>query len=364
VRNFPLAPRKTRSGGNGASAPHRRVSIRDMARDVKLSPTTVSLVLNDSPGAESIPQETKDRVFAAARRLNYRPNFLARSLRANRSYVVGVIAPVLSDGYSGLVLNGIEDYLLGEGYMYLVATHRGEERLMEETPRRLLERHVEGIIAVNTPLHRPLPLPLVSVSGHDQVSGFTNIILNHDKAAKLALEHLACLGHERIAFFKGQTSIEDSMFRWDSIERAAGEVGLSILPELCVQLPGPMPSRQAGYQAARVLADRGIPFTALFAFNDISAIGAIAAFREMGIGVPRDVSVVGFDDVEGAAYHFPTLTTIRQPLARMGALAAETLLRRIRQDDQPDTVRSIDVDPELVIRESTGPRCPNGSKSS
>jgi LacI family transcriptional regulator len=327
-----------------------------VARDVKLSPTTVSLVLNDSPGSESIPQETKDRVFAAARRLNYRPNFLARSLRANRSYVVGVIAPVLSDGYSGLVLNGIEDYLLGEGYMYLVATHRGQERRMEEAPRRLMERHVEGIIAVNTPLHRSLPLPLVAVSGHDQVSGFTNIILNHDKAAKLAVDHLAALGHERIAFFKGPASIEDSRFRWDSIQRAVGAIGLSVLPELCVQLPGPMPSRQAGYEAARMLAGRGTTFTALFAFNDISAIGAIAAFRDIGLAVPTDVSVVGFDDVDGAAYHVPALTTIRQPLARMGALAAETLLRRIRQDDQPESVTSINVDPELVLRQSTAVR--------
>ncbi len=312
-------------------------------------------MLNDSPGADSIPQETKDRVFAAARRLNYRPNFLARSLRASRSYVVGVIAPELSDGYSALVLSGIEDYLLGQGYMYLVATHRGQDRLMDENPRLLLERHVEGLIAVNTPLHRSFPLPLVSVSGHDQVPGFTNIILNHDKAAELALQHLATLGHQRIAFFKGQDSIEDSTFRWDSIERAAVAMGLPIFPELCVQLPGRLPSTQAGYQAARVLMDRKVAFTALFAFNDISAIGAIAAFRETGRTVPNDLSVVGFDDVEGAAYHVPALTTIRQPLAKMGALAAEKLLGRIREDDEANSITSIEVDPELIIRESTGP---------
>ncbi|HLJ47133.1 MAG TPA: LacI family DNA-binding transcriptional regulator [Bryobacteraceae bacterium] len=350
-----MAHSKKESAGNGSAPVARRVSIRDLARDVNLSPTTVSLVLNDSPGAESIPQETKDRVFAAARRLNYRPNFLARSLRASRSYVVGVIAPELSDGYSALVLSGIEDYLLGQGYMYLVATHRGQDRLIEENPRLLLERHVEGLIAVNTPLHRSFPLPLVAVSGHDQVPGFTNIILNHDKAAELALRHLAALGHQRIAFFKGQDSIEDSSFRWDAIECAAQLIGLTIVPELCVQLPGRLPSRQTGYQAARILIDRGSPFTALFAFNDISAIGAIAAFRETGRAVPNELSVVGFDDVEGAAYHVPALTTIRQPLAKMGALAAENLLRRIREDDQADSVTCIEVDPELVVRGSTGP---------
>lgn len=350
-----MGTKKNHSANTLALSVANRVSIRDLARDVKLSPTTVSLVLNDSPGAESIPQETKDRVFAAARRLNYRPNFLARSLRANRSYVIGVIAPELTDGYSALVLNGIEDHLLGQGYMYLVATHRGEDRLMEETPRRLLERHVEGIIAVNTPLHRSFLLPLVSVSGHDQVPGFTNIILNHDLAAKMALQHLTDLGHKRIAFFKGQTSIEDSRFQWESIERAARALGVEIVPELCVQLPGLMPSTQAGYQTARMLVDSKQRFTALFAFNDISAIGAIAAFRDLGVHVPSEVSVVGFDDVEGAAYHVPALTTIRQPLAKMGALAAETLMRRIRNDDQPDSVTCIEVDPEIVVRESTGP---------
>lgn len=348
-----MTVRTKKPGGNASVVVERRVSIKELAKEVNLSPTTVSLVLNDSPGAEAIPQETKDRVFAAARRLNYRPSFLARSLRASRSYVVGVIAPELSDGYSALVLSGIEEQLLGHGYMYLVATHRGQDQLMEQNPRLLLERHVEGLIAVNTPLHRSFPLPLVAVSGHDQVPGFTNIILNHDKAAELALRHLATLGHRRIAFFKGQQSIEDSSFRWDSIERAARALGLAILPELCIQLPGTLPSPRAGYQAARTLMDGCEPFTALFAFNDISAIGAIAAFREAGVSVPHEVSVVGFDDVEGAAYHVPALTTIRQPLAKMGALAAETLLRRIGTDDQADSVACIEVDPELVVREST-----------
>ena len=345
-------PSKNPTQENSGAILHR-ISIRDLAKNVNLSPTTVSLVLNDSPGAESIPQETKDRVFAAARRFNYRPNFLARSLRSKRSYVIGVIAPELSDGYSALVLGGIEDRLIEQGYMYLVATHRSQERLIEENPRLLLERHVEGLIAVNTPLHRSFLLPLVSVSGHDHVSGFTNIILNHDKAAELALKHLAELGHRHIAFFRGQTSIEDSSFRWASIERAADAIGISIDSDLCVPLPGRMPSPRGGYAAARMLIERATPFTALFAFNDITAIGAIAAFREAGISVPNDVSVVGFDDVEGASYHVPSLTTIRQPLAKMGSLAAEILLRRIRQDDQADTVQCIEVDPELVVREST-----------
>ena len=358
MRNSTLTTKnKRRNPSDEARTAPQRVSIKELAKHVNLSPTTVSFVLNDSPGAESIPLETKDRVLAAARRLNYRPNFLARSLRAKRSYVVGVIAPDLSDGYSALVLSGIEDCLIEQDYMFLVATHRSQDRLIEHYPHLLLERHVEGLIAVNTPLRRSLLLPLVAVSGHDQVPGVTNIVLNHDKAAELALKHLKDLGHQQIAFFRGQALIEDSRFRWESIERAAASIGIAIDSELCIQLADKMPSPGIGYEAARALVDRGKRFTALFAFNDVTAIGAIAAFRELGMSVPKQVSVVGFDDVEGASYHVPALTTIRQPLAKMGAHAAEIILQRIKHDDQADTIRCVEVDPELVIRESTMRAC-------
>jgi LacI family transcriptional regulator len=328
------------------------ISLKELARSLGLSPTTLSLVLNHSDKAQSIPQETKDRIFAAARGLNYRPNFFARSLRSQRTFSVGVLVPELSDGYSALVLTGIEDYLLQSGYMYLVASHRHKDNLIREYPRLLYERSVEGLLAIDTPYDQDLPLPVVSVSGHRKVPGVTNIVLNHDSAAQLGLEHLAKLGHRRIAFIKGQSFSSDTEVRWDAIRHAAKQLSICVHEALVTQMEGLSASPEVGYQAALKLLKSGEHFTALFAFNDVCAIGAIRAFREAGKRVPKDVSVVGFDDIYEAAYHIPALTTIRQPLLRMGMLAAETLVKRIGDPDTegPDVVQ---VEPELVVREST-----------
>jgi LacI family transcriptional regulator len=325
-----------------------------LASTLGLSPTTLSLVLNHSEKAQSIPQETKDRIFEAARGLNYRPNYFARSLRSQRTFSVGVLIPELSDGYSALVLTGIEDYLMQSGYIYLVASHRHKDNFIEQYPQLLYDRSVEGLIAVDTPYQQELPIPVVSVSGHSMRAGVTNIILDHDSAAELGLRHLVELGHRQIAFIKGQSFSSDTEVRWEAIGRAAAALDVEIKPELAVQMEGISASPQVGYEAARKLLASGPAFTALFAFNDICAIGAIRAFREAGLRVPEDVSVVGFDDIYEAAYHIPALTTIRQPLKRMGTLAAETLTKRIANPESapPDFVQ---VAPELVVRESTAP---------
>lgn len=328
------------------------VSLKQLAQSLGLSPTTLSLVLNHSDKAQSIPQETKNRIFAAAEGLKYRPNFFARSLRSQRTFSVGVIIPELSDGYSALVLTGIEDFLLQSGYMYLVTSHRHKENLIEEYPRLLYDRSVEGLIAVDTKYEQDLPLPVVSVSGHKQVPGVTNIILNHDTAAELALRHLTELGHRRIAFIKGQSFSSDTGVRWEATRQAAHHLGIRINPELVTQMEGVSASPEVGYQAAVKLLRSRESFTALFAFNDICAIGAIRAFREGGLRVPDDVSVVGFDDIYEAAFHIPALTTIKQPLIKMGMLAAQTLTERIADPDlRPEDF--VQVEPELVVREST-----------
>jgi LacI family transcriptional regulator len=330
------------------------MSLKELARHLNVSPATVSLVLNNVPAARAISKATRERVLAAARHFQYRPNFVARSLRAQRTYSVGVIVPELSDGYSALVLSGIEDLLLREGYMYLVASHRHRPKLVERYPAMLIERCVEGLIAVDTPCEHPLPVPVVSVSGHRRVPGVTNVVLNHRRAGEMALGHLVGLGHRRIAFIKGQAFSSDTEVRWEAMRSAARRFGVPVQPGLVAQLEGESPSPELGYTAAKKLLAAGQPFTALVAFNDISAIGAIRAFREAGLRVPEDISVVGFDDAYAAAFHIPALTTIRQPLYRMGMLAAETLLRLITAG--PGAQRSyLKVEPELVVRESTGP---------
>jgi len=335
------------------------VSLKQLAEYLGLSPATVSLVINRSTVADSIPQETKDRIFAAAHKFKYRPNFFARSLRAQRSFTIGVIVPEVSDGYSAHVMSGVEDYLLQEGYFYFVASHRHRQDLIDEYPRLFLERSIDGVIAVDTPWSLVLSVPVVTVSGHNQVKGVTNIVLDHKRAAEVALRHLYQLGHRRIAFIKGQEFSSDTAVRWTNIEAVAQQLDLPIVRTRVAQLEGDSPSPRVGYEAARRLLASPKPFTAtaLFAFNDISAIGAIHAFREAGLQVPRDISVVGFDDIQSAAYQNPGLTTVRQPLREMGRIAAETVLRRINRpgsDLHPERT----VEPELVIRESTAP--PNG----
>jgi DNA-binding LacI/PurR family transcriptional regulator len=334
-------------------APARPIRLKELAKHLNLSPTTLSFVLNRAPAAESIPLSTKERIFAAAEGLNYRPNLMARSLRSQRTYSIGVLVPEFSDGYSALVLSGIEEVLLREGYIYLVTTHRHKPQIIDRNSQLLYARRVEGLIAVDTPYDQHLPLPVVSVSGHKSVPGVTNIVLNHRRAAEAALTHLVSLGHRNIAFLRGQEFSSDTEVRWDAIRAAAHRLRIKIHPQNVAQLEGDTPSPEPGYVAARKLLAAGQPFTALFAFNDVSAIGAVRAFREAGWEVPRDISIVGFDDVSAAAFHNPALTTIRQPLWRMGVLAAENLLERIVAGKASPAPSSIQVEAELIVREST-----------
>jgi LacI family transcriptional regulator len=342
----------SRSRGNTSA---QSVSLKFLAEHLGLSPATVSLVINRSPAAKSIPLRTQERIRAAAHELNYRPNFMARSLRAQRSFTIGVVVPEISEGYAALVMSGIEDHLLQEGYFYFVVSHRHRNDLIEEYPRLLEQRAVEGLIAVDTLCQKGLRIPVVAVSGHHAVEGVTNIVLDHMCAAKLAIEHLVQLGHRKIACIKGQEFSSDTETRWEAMRGAAKNLGLEINERLVGQLEGESSSPELGYKVTRKLIEAGEAFTALLAFNDISAIGAIRALREAHRQVPEDVSVVGFDDIQSAAFQNPALTTVRQPLREMGVLAAETLLRRINAPSSSPYPKTITVVPELIVRESTAP---------
>ncbi len=349
------------------AAGEKRVTLKTVAEFLKLSPATVSVVLNRSPVADSIPEETKERVFAAAQQLNYRPNYLARSLRGKRSFSVGVLVPEISEGYAAGVMSGIEDHLIEAGYFYLIASHRAKPDLLVEYLNQLEDRSVEGFILVAAEIETPPRLPTIVVSGHRKLEGVTNVVIDHNKAVSQALSHLVELGHERIAFFRGATGNIDADERWRTIESTTKTLGIEMQPALALQLVGsrygavfsPEEGYQEGYSYGQKLLANGSvgrgkkpEFTALFAFNDISAIGAIRAFLDAGLRIPEDVSVVGFDDIQSAAFHNPSLTTVRQPLREMGVQAGEILLQRLAgQNVYPD---SITVEPQLMVRASTG----------
>jgi DNA-binding LacI/PurR family transcriptional regulator len=329
-----------------------RVTLREVAEHVGLASGTVSAVLNNAPSARAIPEHTRKRIHEAARKLNYRPNFLARSLRKKRTYTVGLIIEEIGDAYGSLVISGIEAYLREHNYFFLTVIHRHDASMLREYSQLLLERGVEGFITVDTSLQEALPLPTVSVAGHRTLPGVTNVVLDQERGARVALEHLLALGHRKIAFMKGQPFSSDSADRWKGVCRVAEELGLEMDPDLIVNLEVDDPSPQVGYPYAKQLLARKKPFTALFAYNDISAIGAIRAIQEEALRVPQDVSVVGFDDIQWAAFHTPSLTTVRQPLGKMGQIAAETLIRMIENPGEHSS--EIAIEPTLVVRESTG----------
>lgn len=309
--------------------------------------------MNNCGDQYRIAPETQQRVLKAAASLNYEPNVFASGLRRKRSFTVGVMVPEISEGYAATVLGGIEDALLREKFFYFVVSHRHRHDLLQKYPRLLLSRAVEGIIAVDTPLPEQLPVPVVAVSGHSRKNGILSIELDHMAAAGLALSHLKELGHRRIAFIKGQTFSSDTAARWNAIRKTCSALDIQVDPELVVQLEGTAPGSEPGYAATRKLLERSHAFTALFCFNDASAIGAIAALHEDGLHVPRDVSVVGFDDVPGAATIRPGLTTVRQPLYEMGQTAAVNLLRLIQDGMTEPSAPPILVKPAFIRRHST-----------
>jgi len=343
--------------------PPGHVNLRMLAEHLELSQTTVSLVLNNSPSAKSIPPETRQRVMEAAERLNYRPNYFARSLRQSRSMSVGVLAPDLSEGYFTRVMSGVVEQLTAAHYFYFTACHDWKKELIEQYPRMLVERAVDGFLLLNTPAEMlEVPVPVVAISAHSPAENVTNIVLDHHAAVGEALKHLYDLGHRRMAFMRGPKAIPDSDYRWQSIQEIAREMDLKIDPAHVIRIDTSGWSMKAGihpmapeigYKPMKALLEKSRDFTAIFCFNDIAAIGAIRALTDAGLSVPRDVSVVGFDDIQSAAYSTPSLTTVRQPLMEMGRRGAEVLLDRIanRQKEYPG---EIVMAPELIVRESTG----------
>jgi LacI family transcriptional regulator len=326
-------------------------SLKFLADYLNLSPGTISVVLNGVPRASEIPQKTQERIFAAASKFNYRPSHIARTLKNKRSYTIGILAPEISEGYGALLLNAIGEYLIGHGYFYFVATHNRRADLLEEYPRMLMERSVDGFILIDTAIHKPLPLPAVVISGHTRLDDVTNVVLDHDLAAELALDHMTQLGHRNIVFMKGQQSSSDSTERWRAIEQAAIRRGIPVCPEMVLQITLEGFSPEVSYPLMRQFLKKKKDFSAVFAYNDFSAIGAVRALRDAGLRVPEDVSVMGFDDVNSAAYQNPSLTTIRQPWIKMAHIAAQTLLHRL---SNKKVLKEILVEPELIVRESTG----------
>ncbi|HEY0306721.1 MAG TPA: LacI family DNA-binding transcriptional regulator [Acidobacteriaceae bacterium] len=336
----------------------RPISQKALAEYLNLSPSTVSLVMNNAPRAQLIPEPTRQRIRDAAAKFDYRPDFYAKYLYSKRSLTVAVILPEIREAHAAMILAGIDLKLTRERYLYFTANHHGDEKLIREYPRRLLERAVEGFISINTTLATDPGRPWVVIGSQPRVPGVPRFAVNNRKGGEMAMRHLAELGHRRIAIIKGHPWRLAAGERWQGIQECAKEFGIKLDVRLVQELHSGNTPREAsapeeGYFCAAQLIKKKVPFTALITFNDVTAIGAIRAFREAGLRTPEDISVIGFDDIESTGYLTPTLTTLRQPLQQMGELAADHLLTLI--EGRESAVHEALIDPTLIQRESTRP---------
>lgn len=354
------------TGRSPRKEPGKPVSLRFLAEYLGLSRATVSLVLNDSPVAQTLSAATRERVLKAAKEFNYRANYFARYLNKKQSFLIGIIAPDLGEGYDSAVLTGIERQLIESGYLYLVASHHWDPSLIRQRMDFLVERGAEGIILINTEIDSEAAVPVISIGSHHQPAKVARISIDNSSGVEAALSHLCQLGHKRIAFLKGHEGSSDTNLRWEGVLRAMKQLQLKVDPQLVIQLErindGLSPIEE-GYVSAKKLLERAIPFSALFAFNDMSAIGAMNAFRDAGYRIPQDISVVGFDDVQAASAVYPPLTTIRQPLREIGMLAAKEILSLIQNANRDEVPELRLLEPKLILRQSTCPLLPEGDRN-
>jgi LacI family transcriptional regulator len=342
-------------------------TIRDVARESGYSASTVSIVLNNAPLSRYIPADTKELIQNAARRLGYRPNPLARSLRSQRSNIVGVMVFDITDPFCTPILHGLENALYQANYLSLLADAHNETHRFERYLEMLLDRRVEGLIIIANWLVTDIKLladlterqvPTVIAGREFAIDGASTVSVDNESGAALALEHLYRLGHREIAFLRGPKTLASSGQRWKGVRGLAQSVGLRLDAKRIAELPeslDPNSSFEAGIHLTAELLRRGKSFTALMAYDDVTALGALRALNQKGLRVPEDCSVIGFDDVAQAGLSVPSLTTVRQPMEAMGSMSVGLVLDAIKaahqKQDIPVTRRKIPA--ELVVREST-----------
>jgi LacI family transcriptional regulator, galactose operon repressor len=342
------------------------VTIRDVAERSGFSSATVSIVLNNAPLSRYIPDTTKACIQRAAASLGYRPNLFARSLRSRRSHTIGVMVFDMTDPYCTLVLRGIENTLYQSSFLPILTDVHNERSRFERYLEMLLDRRVEGLVVLANWLFVDINvladleknnIPTATVGRELRTDKISSVIVDNALGAHAALEHLYSLGHRKIAFIRGPRRLSDTEPRWRGVRALAKERNLELDPRMIVDLPesgDPLSSFEQGYKLTEELLHRRHPFTALMAFDDMTAFGAIRALGKAGIHVPEQCSVVGFDDVSPAAIYSPALTTVRQPMEVMGATAATIVVEAVNGMLENKPLRPIHrrLAPELIVRES------------
>jgi LacI family transcriptional regulator len=343
------------------------VTMRDVAKASGFSPATVSIVLNNAPLARYIAPATKKRIEDVAKKFGYRPNAMARFLRSKRSHTVGVMFFDITDPFCTPVLRGIENALYQCSYVPIFADAHNQRNRFERYLELLLDHHIEALIVVANWLF--VDIQLLADLNKRNISAATigwelpgdtvsSVMVDNETGGRLAIQHLHQLGHRKIAFIRGPKRVVDAAPRWRGIQKYAHAASLDIDPALIAQLPDsldPNSSFEGGQRLTEELLQKKKRFTALLAFDDMTAIGAIRALTKAGVKVPEQCSVVGFDDVQLSSLVVPSLTTVRQPLESMGNLAVNIVMEGVnaRLEKQDWSIVRHSVSPELVIRDST-----------
>lgn len=337
-------------------------TITDVAKLARVSISTVSRVLNDSA---SVRPELRERVLNASEQLDYQPNTLARSLRRNESATIGMLIPDSTNPFFAEIAKGVEAYCYQHGYNAIMCNTAEDADRAEAYLDSLSQQRVAGFIVVTPPkLEQRLRrfceqgYPLVIVDRFIPELEADSVVSDNYSGARQATHYLVLLGHERIGFISPKSDLEIVKARWAGIKDELATTGLSVDPALVYKQPDNLP--HSGYAGARNLLSLRYPPTAIFAFNDLLALGVLHYAHEQGIVVPNDLSVIGFDDIDIAQYAVPSLTTISQPKYELGRKAAEVLLQGI-QEGKTGFVHHV-LPAELVVRRSTAaPRTPSSA---
>jgi DNA-binding LacI/PurR family transcriptional regulator len=333
------------------------LTIEDIARLAGVSRSTVSRVINGQPSVRPAVRERVQEVIAAH---GYAPQAAARQLVTQRTRTIGLILPDMADNLFGtpifaLMGQGVSQVCTQEGYVSM--QFMGQRNMDEAMFFSLLRsRHFDGVVLISGEYDDPCPaflknanIPYVRI-GHDpKHNDLKYVDINNVEAARIAVEHLAQLGHRRIAMIKGLARDTCSAERYEGYKQALLEAGIALDEELVGEGDW---SAACGYKLTRRFLQLAEPPTALFSSNDIMVAGVVRAVHEGGISVPDDLAIVGFDDLEQTTMIFPELTTIRQPCVEMGASAAKMLIGQL--DHENREVEHTILPTTLVIRESCG----------
>jgi LacI family transcriptional regulator len=334
-----------------------RATLRDVARLAEVHPGTVSRALNEETRALVNP-ETARRVMEAAERLGYHPNPIARGLKTNRSYTVGVLVPDLMNPLFPPIVRGIQDGLERAGYTPLIANTDNDPERESIDLRAMRARQVDGFItATARRSHGVLQemmdagVPVVLVNRRLDDGALPSVTSDDRTGARMAVDHLLGLGHRRIAHLGGSQELSTGRSRYLGFQDALRAAGAPLDEDLVAT--GDAFTTAEGVRLCRDLLARGPAPSAIVAGNDLMALGCLDVLREAGLECPRDVSVVGYNDMPFADRFVPPLTTVRVPHYEIGAAAAALLLEALGEPE--GEAKQVQLPPELVVRSSTGP---------